>query len=260
MVGDGLGDWRIAKATRLGQDVSSASRGTPAHKAGAPVYLSTLTRASNGELVGFVAPSVASLALNLASRAAERATVLRQGLSYVATVSPHGASRSVAHKDTPNLFELFESCMACITFSFQALEAFCNDSIASRSRRAFPVKRKNEIVHLDPNELQRMTSTEFKLGDVLPDLFKVPTPKGGKVWQEFKEMKVTRDSVLHMKAKDQYMGVDIEDPTLLFRFLDRGVRDYPVLSHRIMKYFFANDREPRWLQLTQLPAEGPVST
>lgn len=255
MAEDGLGDWRIVTATRLERYLPGTPQGAPAHKAGAPVYLSTLTRSSSGELIGFVAPSVASLALNLASRAAERAEVLRLGLSYKDTVSPHGAGRSIADNDIPNLFELFESCMTCITFSFQALEVFCNHSIASRSQKPFPIETNDDVVHLDPNQLQRTKSTEFKLGDVLPDLFQVPTPKGRRIWQEFKELQSARNGTLHMKAKDQYRGADIEDPTLLFRFLDADVRKYPVLSHEIITYFFGNEQKPRWLRLAKLPRD-----
>ena len=43
---DGLGDWRIALATRLVKDVPAAYPGGPSHKAGAPVYVSSLTKHS----------------------------------------------------------------------------------------------------------------------------------------------------------------------------------------------------------------------
>ena len=51
---DEFGDWRIAAVTTLAQDVPAAFPGGPAHKAGAPVYLSSFTKHPKHNVIGFV--------------------------------------------------------------------------------------------------------------------------------------------------------------------------------------------------------------
>ena len=127
---DDLGDWRIEAVTRIAQDVPPAFPGGPSFKTGDRLYLTTLTRTSKNELIGFTTPNASSLAMNVAFSAAKLAVELKAQFSYKSGPSPFGTSSSVASDQNDLLFSFFESSLVAVTFSFQALEAFCNYSIS----------------------------------------------------------------------------------------------------------------------------------
>jgi hypothetical protein len=53
---DGLGDWRLRLATTLAADVPAAYPGGPSHKAGAPVYQSSMIATEEQSIIGFATP------------------------------------------------------------------------------------------------------------------------------------------------------------------------------------------------------------
>ena len=119
--------------THLTQDVAPAYPGGPAHKAGALVVQSTPGKGAKGQPMGFATPSAVGLALSLAIRASEEAAGLRAALNRTRSVSPFGESASVTMESIPDLYDFFERCMTSVTFSFQALEGYCNEVISYKA-------------------------------------------------------------------------------------------------------------------------------
>ena len=103
---------------------------------------------------------------------------------------------------------LFRSSLVCVTFSFQALEAFCNYSISRTWRKPVEVKKgkKKEVLHHVAAE--RAVSTEDKLKSILPQIYDVPTPSGKAIWERFIKLKRARDACVHIKAAIPDMGVE----------------------------------------------------
>src|SRR5215212_8494768 len=126
-------DWRIRIVTHLTQDVAPAYPGGPSHKAGALVVQSTPGKDAKGQAMGFATPSAVGLALSLAIRASEEAAGLRTALNRTRSVSPFGESASVTMESIPDLYDFFERCMTSVTFSFQALEGYCNEVISYKA-------------------------------------------------------------------------------------------------------------------------------
>lgn len=167
---DNLGDWRIAVVSTLLNDLPAAFPGGPAHKAGTPVYLSSLTRDPKHNAIGFITPSPTALALNAAFRSALRAKKLRNTLALTDTVTPLGSGKQVAKENLPHLYDFFEHSMIAVTCSFQSLEMFCNQIIAQKPQSGFGLKRGKDVLTVSGVELERKTSTDEKVADILPSV------------------------------------------------------------------------------------------
>jgi hypothetical protein len=126
---DKLGDWRFEAVSTLAQDLPAAYPDGPSHKAGARVLLTTVTKNEKGEPVGFITPSATALALNIAITAAKKAQEVKPNVPYEKCPGPDGTVLTVPTEKSSALFDFFEQSMISVTFSFQALEAFCNHAI-----------------------------------------------------------------------------------------------------------------------------------
>lgn len=249
MTTDNLGDWRIEAVTTIAQDVPPAFPGGPSFKTGDHLYLTTLTRTSNGEIIGFTTPNASALALNVAFSAAKRATELKGQFKYKDGPSPFGTSSCIPSDQHGELFAYFEESLVSVTFSFQALEAFCNYSISRTWRQPVEVKKrkKKELLHHEAAE--RELSTEDKLKSVLPKIYGVPTPSGKALWERFVKLKRARDACVHIKYWDQYpLGSQLDERSLFFQFLDNEPFSFPAAAIEMIDYFYSNQEKPRWLQ------------
>ena len=251
MKDDGLGNWRIQAATRLAKDLPAAFAGGPSHKAGAPVHLATVTRDAEDQPVGFVTPSATALALSIAMKASVEAKGLYEELVFREVLTPQGRGKSVSYEDVEPLFDYFEYCMIAVTFSFQALETFCNHTIANELKGTLDLERRKEMKTFTPLELEREASTEEKLSSILPSILGIASPKGKKVWQDFVKLKRARDSTTHLKSTDQYpnqyqSGV-IDRDTLFYQFLNNTPTDFPKYAIKMIEYFAELKELPRWL-------------
>lgn len=249
MTSDGLGDWRIDAVATLAQAVPAAFPGGPSWKPGDRLYLTTVTKTSKGEYIGFKTPNVPAMALNIASQAASRAGQKRSQFTYQEGPSPWGTSKTISPRDDGLLFGFFEDCMVSVTFSFNALEAFCNYSISRTWRKPVDVKRKKGRETLHHEEAERALSTEDKLKGTLPKIYDVPTPAGKAIWDRFLRLKTARDACVHIKYRDQYPMSQVDQESLFFQFLSNDPLEFPRCALAVMEYYFAKQEKPRWLAL-----------
>lgn len=241
---DNLGDYRIAAVSTLSEDLPEAYPGGPSHKAGTPVYQSSLVRNQNGELVSFILPSSTAMALNQSLKASNRANELRKLITYKSSPTTEGTGLAVSSECHESLFDYFEECMVAVTFAYQTLELFCNHSISRHMKEGMEIKRKKREF-LSPSELERQLSTEEKLSIVLPKVLKTSTPKGKRPWEPYKKLKVARDATIHMKYSDQQV---LNKDTLYFQFLNnRDITTYPLASIQMLRWF-TKEKTPRWLE------------
>lgn len=242
---DGFGDWRIAAASRLAKDLPADFPGGPSHKAGAAVYQSSLVVTESGENIGFLTPSATAMAFNIAIHASEKAMQLYSLLSYDIVLTPNGLGKTISNDKSKELYDFFEQCMIVASFSYQALETFCNHTIIRELTDPIEIKRRNKRVIFTPPELERMLSTSEKLSLVLPKIKGIPTPKGKIVWEPFKRLEEARDSTTHLKSKDQ---ATVTKESLFFQFLSHQSTRYPKAAADMVRYF-VREKEPRWLKL-----------
>jgi hypothetical protein len=243
----GLADWRIEVFGKLAHDVPAAFPGGPSHKAGEFVYFDpTLVRHPSYNAIGFITPSPTAMALNIASNAAAAAKSTRSQITFINGASPVGTVKTVTNETLPHLFDFFEQCMIAVTFSFQALEAFSNQQIQARLKGTYTVQRRSGPKDLSADELERELATEEKLATVLPDLFKVKTPKGKKVWERFVKLKRARDSTIHLKKRDARSELDME--SLYFQFLNHDAKEFPRAALSMVEHFLPSKGGPLWMK------------
>jgi hypothetical protein len=191
--------------------------------------------------------------LNIAHGAATRATTLQGQFEYDSTTFFGHTLDSVSAVSTGVLFDYFEQCMVAVTFSFQALEAYCNYVIARKVNNTYPVSRKKgEVLDLTAIEVERQSSTENKLAKILPDLLDVSSPVGKAVGQNFKLLKEKQDATIHIKSIDQAprlkRGEDLDRTSLFMGFIEADVHEWPKSAVKLIYYFAHRDIVPDWLE------------
>jgi len=244
--GDNFGDWRIAAVSTLLKDLPAAFPRGPAHKAGTPVYLSSLTKDKQHNAIGFITPSPTALALNAAIRNALRAKELRNTLALTDTLTPLGSGKQVATENLPHLYDFFEHCMIAVTCSFQSLEMFCNEIIARKAQSGFNLKRGKDVITVKGEELERRASTEEKLGSILPSFLGIEGPKGMKLWERFQDLKAARDSTIHCKSTETKTDITVDRESLFFQFFRREPIEFPTIAFELIEYFYHDGKLPRW--------------
>lgn len=246
MDNDDFGDWRIAAVTTLVNDLPAAFPGGPSHKAGTPVYLSSLTKDQQYNAIGFITPSPTALALNAAIRSALLAKSLRSTLAMMDTLTPLGSGKQVANENLPHLYDFFEHSMIAVTCSFQSLEIFCNEIIAQKPQSTFDLVRGKNVVSLRGEDLERRASTEEKIADVLPLFLGLNPPRGSRLWDRFQDLKTSRDSTIHCKSKEIRADITLDRESLFFHFFRREPTDFPTIAFEVIEYFHQDGRLPRW--------------
>jgi hypothetical protein len=246
---DNLGDWRIDTVVQLAKKHGDAP-------VGSPVLLLSLAKHKKHNYLSFVTPSAAALCLNIAIEAAARGEAIRPRLSLRPMLTPDGKRGSqVVEESVSDLYYFFEQSMISVTMSFQTIEVFANAIIGRRATKNIVVKRKGGEKNLTPAEAERELSTEEKLGQVLPNILSVSSPRGNRAWQSFKILKQGRDATVHLKSRDIYTRNDVDRESLFFYYLNHEARSFPTAAIKVMSHFFPKDL-PRWLRHAKDLADG----
>jgi hypothetical protein len=245
---DNFGDWRIQAVTTLAQDVSPAYPGGPSHKAGTPVYLSSIVIHPQHNMLGFITPSATSLALSASLKSASAAQSLRAVLVLKKTVTPWGEGRSVSNENLPHFYDFLEHCMITVITAYQSLEMFCNDVISREVKSTYVLARKRDDLVLSADELERVASTDEKVGDIVPKLLSVASPKGRAIWERYLDLKLARDSTVHFKSRDAYTRQELDRESLFFQFFRRDAKEFPKIAFELIECFYAGKDLPRWAE------------
>jgi hypothetical protein len=245
-------DWRTRLVTTTTSDMPAAYPGGPAHQAGAFVGQSTPGKDADGRNVSFPTPSAISLAFSRAMKAAARARELQAQIEMSDVITPWGPGIDVTHESTAALYDYFEECMTVLAFSFQALEAFCNEVISYKVTATYPRRYRDAVRHLTADELERVASTEEKLAAILPDLLGPPTRKGTALGEDFVKLKRARDATIHIKSRDSAPRVtqpsDLDFRTLFHQFLGADPFEWVKTAVAMIVYFGGSDVVPMDLE------------
>jgi hypothetical protein len=243
---DGLGDWRLQAVIRSASDVPAAFRGGPSHKAGSILALITMAASPQYQRLGFQTPSAAALALSSGFRCAERAAQLWLQVRFTDVITPDGAAHSIENAAT--LFDYFEACLVAANSSFEAVEAFANETIARLLKGTMTLDRRDGPEALNAEEIERRVSTTEKIATVLPRILNVPSIKGRHEWQLFDHLKDVRDASTHFKSGDQYpLAGNASKDSLYYILLNSDPRNFPLTAVRVIWRLLANREKPRWL-------------
>ena len=146
-------------------------------------------------------------------------------------------------------FPYFERVMTAIVFSFTALESFANEEIPPD--HVYHKRRRRIFAALTKGSIERQVNLDTKLGDILPDVMKIESPKGTPLWTDYLRLKEDRDRIIHLKSCDRealYHG----PPSIWHRFFSASLPHYPEISRGMIAHFQARRDErrvPRWFKL-----------
>lgn len=239
-------DWRIAAAAPLAVALPAAYPGGPSFEAGSLLLLSCSGAAGPLGVVSFVAPSPVALAMNIAHSAAQQAEALKRSFEYKEAPSPTGPVRHIV--STSKLFDYFERSMVAVFFSYQAIEAFCNEEILRISPAVIEVKGKKGKELLEKREAERQLSTSDKLGNVLPKILNVSTIKGNRLWEKFLDLEHIRNAVVHLKNQTvQNINSPNSAEQTLLTLLAKDACLWPRATLQILEHF-VRDPIPDWYE------------
>jgi len=239
---DNLGDWRIDSVSKLAESYGDAPIGSP-------VRLMSTAKHKRHNYLSFVTPSAPALCLNIAIGAAALGEAIRPRL-LLAPMITHDGKRGFQVRDesVSDLYYFFEQSIISVTMSFQAIEIFANAIIGRKATKSIVVKRKGGVEkNLTPTEAERELSTEEKLGQVLPNILSVSSPRGNRAWQSFKTLKDARDATVHLKSRDIYPRNDVGRESLFFYYLNHDARKFPSAAIKVISHFFPKEL-PRWIR------------
>jgi hypothetical protein len=257
-LGDGLGDWRIHVITTTTKDLPDRGPGRRAKAAGARVAVIRKMQPRKGELFSFIDFSSTALALSIAIAADRRAAELRVHVTPAEFETETGITRTIRDDSLSGFYDFIEQSMIAILFSYQALEAFSNLTIQDKlgDSGTYTVTRtmakvKQKLAWQAP-DLERKCSTEEKVGEIVPNLLDMDSPKGKKVWQDFDKLKKIRDDVTHLKYHDQRgaakAGLGGDSDSVFFRMVNGDYDGLPRTAVVVLDYFTKPIGTPRWLR------------
>ena len=198
---DGLGDWRFRTIEKV-----STSKGLRV------LSLFGELQAPTGERFSFTDFMATALYLNVAMTANTHANALRKMLKPQEFLAPAGPYTTITDEHLGTLFDFIEQSVIAATFSFQALEAYCNFVIhfelGDTGTHIFKTKGKPKAL-MGAEEIQQYGATMDKLKTIVPQLLKVKPPTKELFWPKLCDMKDARDALTHLKYRDQMGAADL---------------------------------------------------
>jgi hypothetical protein len=226
-------DWRCETVVVLEKDavLPGYSKATPAGTVGKGT---AITDYDYGR-IAFAVPNATSLFLNLSKRHFDLAQ------STAASFAPYPIVRSLPDAEA---FQYLEDMMASIIFAYTALEAFANEVIPDDYIHTIAARKCSESY--SKTQIERSLNLQVKLGEILPQILQVNSPKGRVIWGEFLKLEEIRNSLIHMKTADrQHIGNDnksiwgqlMKSPTPCF---------YPTTKAMIDHFYASKKTTPHW--------------
>ncbi len=231
-------DWRHRTVDTLAKDFTSPFTGI-LHKAGAPVSVITLVKHGDQELqIGD--PSAPALFINAS------------WISYQASIKIHPFLHGSTLRqgiDQPTIaYDYLEAIMSAIIFAFTAIEAFANEEIPEDYQ--YPTHRKSGIsIIFQKSSIERHIDLVEKLAIILPAVKQVPSPKGTKIWQDFRELNQIRDQIVHLKTLDRLTSKvgNLYPNSIWSRLLAPNQPNYPLIAKNMITTF-ADQEKYSWLK------------
>ncbi len=178
--------------------------------------------------VDFGLPSGPALFLNLA----------RKSYNSIKGLNPltmfYKWQNGIVPINNSQLFNYFENFISHVVFSFTAIEAFTNEAIPREYK--FSNSKNGQTKILSKAEIERSINLDTKLHLVLPDALCISSPKGKKLWQNYRQLKKIRDRIIHLKTVDRSpSSSDIESVWGIM--LRSHVEPYCDYAHKLMGHF-----------------------
>jgi hypothetical protein len=199
------GDWRLQTTSHLAKDWDNPWTGITVPK-GTRVTVVSVIQLTKKKQVTVPIPNATALMLNASARAFESARTLRE-LSLI----DKSLKNELSFRSEADALDYIERMIEAIVLAYSAIEAFANEAIPNDFIYA---RHKTSDVVLEASNkttIERYSSTDEKLTTILPEVLGCKSPKGSHCWQKYKQLKDSRDRIIHMKTQDRKSsGPDID--------------------------------------------------
>ena len=141
--------------------------------------------------------------------------------------------------DLSELYNYFEHIQMSIIAIFTAIEALANVAIPDDySIEKINAKKIKEI--WTKESIERWSSTLDKIGDIVPEILKIESPKNLKIWSNFKELESIRNDIIHQKTtKEKAQDMDSK---LLKKLLSNKIFSQIHAGFTMIKYYCESDK------------------
>jgi hypothetical protein len=144
------------------------------------------------------------------------------------------------------LYDYLEHIQTSVITIFSALEALSNVAIPETyTHTKTNGKGIREI--WDKAALERWSSTEEKIGKIVPEILQIKSPKTLPEWELFKKLKDLRDAIIHQKQSHSNQG-EIESGFHQI-LLDESVFTKIMAGFALINYFCEKDEKHRYFPM-----------
>jgi hypothetical protein len=190
-------DWRLHAYSHLAENWISPWNGQVTPK-GARVTVVSVAQLSKKKQLTIPLPNATALLLNSSATAYASAQEIRESNDI-----DNPRKNQVSFVSDKDAFDYLERMIEAILLAFTALEAFVNETIPEDFEYAHNARSKIILEVKDKPNIERHVSIDEKLKAVLPEVLKCTSPTGSRSWQQYTQLKKTRDRLIHMKTEDR---------------------------------------------------------
>lgn len=190
-------DWRLHATARLAADWANPWTGKTVPK-GSRLTVSSVMQLTKKKTLTIPLPNATALLLNASASAFRNARSIRDLNGIDTSLQP-----DVTFRSDKEAFDYVERMIEAIVLAFTALEAFVNETIPEDYVYARHIKSDIILEATNKSTIQRHVKIDEKLTAVLPEVLTCQSPKESRCWQGYKQLKQTRDRLIHMKSEDR---------------------------------------------------------
>lgn len=190
-------DWRLHATARLAEDWANPWTGQTVPK-GSRLTVSSVMKLTKKKQLTIPLPNATALLLNASALAFAAARGIRE-----TSAIDRSLQSDVSFPSDKEAFDYVERMIESIVLAFTALEAFVNETIPENFVYARHVCSEIVLEAANKSHVERHVPIDDKLTSVLPEVLKCNSPKGSRCWQAYKQLKQTRDRLVHMKSEDR---------------------------------------------------------
>lgn len=241
-------DYRIQAVSTLAQDfVSPWTKET--HKKGDVVMAIAMVKFRKDKVLTFALPNITGMFLDFSYTLWEESELaLNSDEKFQLSTSKHVPSNYMNAESEDYIFDALQKRMGSIVFAFSALESFANENIPSE----YIYKKLRDdgrcVEEYQKDQIERYLNLDVKLGNILPPIMNVNSPKGKELWGKYKIIQNLRDRIIHSKSNDRKSSSP-QDKTIWNELFSDNHTNCALLAKEIIGYFLTKipkEKRPRW--------------
>ena len=237
-------DWRLQAITTLTKEWTSPFTGLK-HPVGTPV-IAISTIKFDQKLLSLKLPNTTALFLDFSYKLWQETQNILENKIFLDTKSKNVPNNTIYPKNDDDFFNLIEKRMAYIVFSYSALESFANENIPDNYILEVTRNDGKCTEKYNKEQIEKWLSLDIKLGEILPQIMNVSSPKGGPLWNKYSTIKQLRDRIIHMKSADRKSSGP-EEESIWKDILNKMNPNFALEAKDIIRYYLTdNFKIPRW--------------